>query len=292
MNGLKYIRIRCNLSTKELAEIIGINEQVLNEWENGGEILGNHTEQLAHFFGIGEKYFGEISDLDKKYILEKAMFRCEDLDKECYCFNPPKGTINLKTVPIYFWDDRNQSLDEEYLLAQKRKQKLLNEIRTIIDWTTSTDDIDSKITCINRECGMYEMINQLMNFRREMKVPMKVPFYYELINVWKAMLMAYGLIDEECISYLEREKSFCGEDGEWIIELSQCIRAHWDKEHAAQEEHQREVRQRLLEKHTIGNRTNFSELGLEEQIAYAENCHRENRCNVSNENISEVICFY
>lgn len=35
MNGLKYIRTRCNLSLSELADMIGVSRQALSSWENG-----------------------------------------------------------------------------------------------------------------------------------------------------------------------------------------------------------------------------------------------------------------
>ena len=76
MNGLKYIRTRCNISLSELAEIIGVTRQALNSWENGKkDIPEQRREQLASFFGVEKEYFGEISEEKKKYLLEKAMFR-------------------------------------------------------------------------------------------------------------------------------------------------------------------------------------------------------------------------
>lgn len=33
MNGLKYIRTRCNLSLNELADILGVSRQALSMWE-------------------------------------------------------------------------------------------------------------------------------------------------------------------------------------------------------------------------------------------------------------------
>ena len=97
-----------------------------------------------------------------------------------------------------------------------------------------------------------------------MNVPLKVPFYYELVNVWKAMLMAYGLVDEEGITYLDREKTFCGKD----------------------------VRAGILKKKEHGNHLNFSELKLEEQIEYAENRYKQRACEQPNINIGQVICYY
>ena len=52
MNGLRYIRTRCNLSLNELAEFIGVTRQALSSWENGKkEIPEQRLEQLADFSG-------------------------------------------------------------------------------------------------------------------------------------------------------------------------------------------------------------------------------------------------
>ena len=64
------------------------------------------------------------------------------------------------------------------------------------------------------------------------------------------MLMAYGLVDEEGITYLDREKTFCGKD----------------------------VRAGILKKKEHGNHLNFSELKLEEQIEYAKRLSEMIKC--------------
>ena len=63
MNGLKYIRTRCNLSLSELADMIGVSRQALSSWENGRkDIPEQRVEQLAEFFGVNREFLGEISD--------------------------------------------------------------------------------------------------------------------------------------------------------------------------------------------------------------------------------------
>lgn len=34
MNGLKYIRTKCNYSQRALAEVMGVSRQAINMWEN------------------------------------------------------------------------------------------------------------------------------------------------------------------------------------------------------------------------------------------------------------------
>ena len=83
MNGLKYIRTRCNLSLNDVAEAIGVTRQALSSWENERkEIPEQRKKELADYFGIDAAYFGEIFEKEKKYLLEKAMFRYEEDGKE------------------------------------------------------------------------------------------------------------------------------------------------------------------------------------------------------------------
>ena len=46
MNGLKYIRTRCNLSLNELADAIGVTRQALSSWEVGKKPIP--SQRLVH----------------------------------------------------------------------------------------------------------------------------------------------------------------------------------------------------------------------------------------------------
>lgn len=53
MNGLSFIRRRCNLSQGQLAEKLGVTRQTINLWENCREPLTEaRKEQLSWFFGL------------------------------------------------------------------------------------------------------------------------------------------------------------------------------------------------------------------------------------------------
>ena len=49
MNGLKYIRTRCNLSLSELADMIGVSRQALSSWENGKKDIPEQRRCLYLF---------------------------------------------------------------------------------------------------------------------------------------------------------------------------------------------------------------------------------------------------
>ena len=241
LNGLKYIRTRCNLSSSELANILGITRQALSSWENEKkEIPEQRLKELEEYFGLERKYFGEISELDIEYILGKAMFRYDVNGKEAYRFKPEQDYDSYEWAEMYFERNREISLDEELALAKKKKQETIEKIEDIIKWSDSPYRVD-QINLTRRNCEIYGMINDLMEHLRKTNNRLKVPFFYELKNVWKAMLLAYGLLDTSELEYRE-SKERCGEDGEWIIELADILKNHWSEESVYQLE--REIKRK------------------------------------------------
>lgn len=273
MNGLKYIRTRCNLSLSELADMVGVSRQALSSWENGRkDIPEQRLEQLAEFFGVNRKFLGEISDEMKNTLINKAMFRYDENGKEYYRFKPQEGVTSLDQTRVsFFFDNSQKSLDEEYILAKHKKQELLEVIKNIIEWTENAGSISAQIVCINRGCYVYGMINEMMEEMKKKDVHLKMPFFYELVDVWKAMLVAYGIMDKEEISDFDRRNVYCGEDGEWILELSEQIKAHWDAEYAYCKKYHQDRQNKSRVKETGTKETK----SLEEQIADIENDRKE-----------------
>ena len=63
MNGLKYIRTKCNYSQRALAEAMGVSRQAINMWENSKKLPSKERkEDLCNIFGIDNSdYFGELT---------------------------------------------------------------------------------------------------------------------------------------------------------------------------------------------------------------------------------------
>ena len=71
MNGLRYIRKQCNFSLSQLAERLEVSRQIISAWENGKkEIPEMRKKQLADFFGIDKCFFDEISEEQKRILLD------------------------------------------------------------------------------------------------------------------------------------------------------------------------------------------------------------------------------
>lgn len=274
MNGLKYIRTRCNISSSELANILGVTRQALSSWENDKkEIPEQRLNELSEYFGLEGKFFGEIAESDVEYILGKAMFRYDVNGKEAYRFRPECDYSSYEWAEMYFEGKREISLDEELALAKKRKQETIEKIKDIIKWSDSPYRVD-QINLTHRNCDIYGMINDLMEHLRTTENPLKVPFFYELRNVWKAMLLAYGLIDKSELQYRE-DKESCGEDGEWIIKLSGILKKHWEEEADFQlERHRLRMEKFQLDRKNRKGTLTKPRMTVAEQIRDAEESYR------------------
>ena len=82
MNGLSFIRRRCNLSQGQLAEKLGV---AINLWENCREPLPEaRKEQLGRFFGLEPELFDEINQEQKDALLHRPCFMYRDDDGHNY----------------------------------------------------------------------------------------------------------------------------------------------------------------------------------------------------------------
>lgn len=227
MNGLKYIRIRCNLSLGELAEAIGVTRQALSAWESGKKTIPQkRAEQLAAYFGIDQTFLGDILDDTKQELLQKTMFLHDETGKETYLFRPKDGTKDLRDVTIKFFNDRTISLDEEYILSRNRCKETIAQTELLISGHTPKAAIQDQMLYMHRGCYIYDMVNSLMENMYHLAPLHKMPFFFEIASILDAMLLAYnvkgnasGTADNDLSPYM---------DNKWITELASLIKDHWD----------------------------------------------------------------
>lgn len=142
-------------------------------------------------------------------------------------------------------------MDEEYILAKKRKQETLTEIKKNMECKSESDCLMSKISHLNRGCDIYGITSKLLQKMREQKAFLKIPFLFELMNVWKAMLLAYGLMDEKPL-IVQNSMKHHGEDNAFLLHLADEIRTHWEEEKSWQEEYHKQVKETIH--HNQGNK--------------------------------------
>lgn len=227
MNGLTYIRRQCNLSLSELADTLGVSRQAISSWENGRKsIPGKRKKQLAEFFGVDEKYFGDIGDEEKIELLKKAMYRWDGIGKEAFLYREaiPTSPEGKKVREIHFSKDLTYTLDEEFADARKRRNILVEKIGVSIDWSDKTElKIRDYIVAINRGCALYGTAYDLAEGMKQEKPGLRMQFYLEVMAVLGAMQMAL-------LGKSESELSFYDEDDiEWMNNIAAAIADHWSE---------------------------------------------------------------
>lgn len=292
MNGLKYIRTRCNLSLNELSEMIGVTRQAMSAWENDRkEIPEQRKEQLGEFFGIDKEFFGEITDEEKEYLLGKAMFRYSDGTKEFFKYKPDQESEEFDACFMWFFEESDMSLDEQYVVAQKQKQAILEEIDDYISWEKGNDVtcLHSQIMSMRRGCKIYKMMNDLMGLYKSQKAGYKVPFCQEFMSVMKAMLIAYGLMDEAQVwdGLLEGDERI----GEWTLQLSKQLKEHWEQEYAYQEHYKNVVVPELIKEDKEQHPENFRKMTMEEKIQAAEEDNRKFQ-KEHNDSVQSMMIYF
>ena len=60
------------MSLNELADILDVSRQQVSAWENGVKTISQkRLRQLSEYFGVDEKFFLDISEDDKEFIVSR-----------------------------------------------------------------------------------------------------------------------------------------------------------------------------------------------------------------------------
>lgn len=252
MNGLKFIRTRCNISLSELADILGVSRQQVSAWENSMKpISQKRLSQLSKYFGIDEKYFLDISEDDKEFIVSKALYRRQDNEKEVYCF-VKQGEMeeDFKYRP-FSYPDFEGSLDEKMIRAKKKEKDVIEGIHEVMRYFDKPDKIIDVVMAINRGCKVYDALTKYL---RQMpnEAPEKCILYYNMArNVLFSLLIANELMSKE-----ELEKEFeynrgseLYDDMEWIYEQADVFKKRYDYKSKLVEEEKIKFRKKMQKLH-------------------------------------------
>ncbi len=272
MNGLKFIRIRCNLSVSEIADILGVSRQLVSAWENGRKnISEKRRKQLSEYLGIDESFFGEIDEKQKTHIVEKAMFKHNYHGKEIFKFKPEEGVDDISKIMVYFKDETEISLSDAYDAAERIKENTVDRIDNFIH-KNKGEHMESEIMRITNYTKIYGEFTDLLESIDEQKLYLKVPYRFEIIDVLDAMRVAFGLIDEETVRGYHESEYRVGMDREYIFELAAMIKNHWMQMNNYHEEHRKRMRKHVADK-VNGN----SLPSVDIQIEQMEEKHRKGR---------------
>ncbi len=249
MNGLKFIRTRCNISLSELANVLGVSRQHISAWENGVKSISQpRLSQLSEYFGIDEKYFGKITEDDKKFIINKSLYRRQDNDKEVYCFikqGEIEDDVKYREYCYPAWDE---SLDEKMNNAKKMKKETIDGIERAIGYFGIPNKLIDEICSINRGCEIYGSVTKYLEQMPNEEIVMRMVYYNMLKNILMSLLFSHDLISRE-----EVEKEFEYYKGnslyydiDWVLEQTDIFkRKYAEKRKLIEEETKRFKRESL-----------------------------------------------
>ena len=205
MNGLRYIRKQCNFSLSQLAERLEVSRQIISAWENGKkEIPEMRKKQLADFFGIDKCFFDEISEEQKRILLDKAMFRYIEDGEETYRYKPDKNT---KKLVAYFPPEHEMSLSEELIELQRKQKQLLDRINHMISGPKQVS-LRDQMCFITRGVEVFSMIADAMDGCFSKEIQYKMPYYFGILEVLRAMNIVINLSDDEHRDNVSDDENF------------------------------------------------------------------------------------
>ncbi len=230
MNGLGYIRRKCNMTTSELAQLLDVSSPDIDEWEDGRkEIPASRYHELSEIFGIEEVYFGEISPEQLIEIDNMPVYASRGTGKDAYRFNQEEGG-RKSLCP----SSGTKSLNELHAEVRQYKDKLLKEIEDRLSFENQTYLYD-EISMIKKTAFFYEAVNELIDCYGNQKSYLKVGMRYEIKAVLDAMLLAFGITDETRLYELDAWEGVEKEDTTFIRILAKQIKEHWEEKSAFRE---------------------------------------------------------
>ncbi len=186
MNGLRFIRTKCNYSLSELADEIGVTRQMVSAWENGRkEIPEKRRRELSVFFRIDERFLGEISEDDKEELMHTPMYRFSrhGRQKLSYGTDGSGDTIDI--------DDSLESLDGKLAGLKKKEAGLLKELADQLH-VQKNDSIIDAMKCEERNCDMLTYMVEILRIMNEgMKHEQQLSLY-GIKDYLDALMIAYG----------------------------------------------------------------------------------------------------
>ena len=224
MNGLKYIRTRCNLSLAELGDYIGVSRQTISSWENGTRgISKSNKSKLEAFFGIDSKYFNEISDEDKFEILTQPMFGYTDGEKKYYKYIPQNENANYEFLP-----EMEKSIDDAFADAVALKKAILGKIDNYIMHQEASCEF-IKTDMIRSSLWYFDHMLRFLEKKNELAYGCKLPYRHEFRAMMQILLVAYELEPLENLESIRNHYDFEEEDLIWTENLRKEINEHWKR---------------------------------------------------------------
>lgn len=217
MNGLKFYYKQCNFSLSGLADYLGVSRQIINMWENEKkEIPYRRKQQLSQFFGVDERFFGEITDEEKQILLDKAMFSYKSGIENTYRYIPEDKN---ERQMVYFIKERQFTIEEELSLNAKNNKELIERIKKNMS-CPSNGSFRDELAAGYRACYVFTNFVDAYEYCFAKEPIEKMPCWQVMALVSEAVRSAF--------TGKQREDKFDGEyrkdeDVEFVNEISEII---------------------------------------------------------------------
>lgn len=233
MNGLKYIRTRCNYSQRALAETLGVSRQAVNMWENSKKLPSKERkEDLCTVFGIDNPdFFGELTPELYENLKTLPTYKVPfEGDSEKFSFKSYEAP-DWKFCAQYRHDkgEEQLSLDDKCALKRLEFKKLLDDISDFVIQDEVKNSYNN-LTAINRTMRIFSGALDLSKEAR-IKFPEYVMVYYHtFFAILDAMNISFGLAEKSDIinQDIDPVAQRLYDYRDFTIELSDFITKHLD----------------------------------------------------------------
>ena len=241
MNGIKYIREKSNITQYWLAERIGVTRQTVTQWEKGVRKPNKeHLKWLCEFYGIEEKWFGELSGAELDILNEMIMYEHFEGDKEYYTFIPRIDGWNESSFKCGSVDSM---VSDKYTELRKEEKQFIKDVERYLFEKHSQYCVCDKIVTLKRKMAEINDFLFLMDVVEKIGNEgsyLKVPFRYEIKTIFFATLVASGIYSYDEVNemykldslndgFRQSEKDRWLFDPEYMNELVELMTKHWNK---------------------------------------------------------------
>ena len=231
MNGLKFIRARCNYSQKALAEVMGVSRQAVNMWETGKKSLPDERRgELCKIFGIDdENLLDEITASDIETLESMPLYRCHIGQSERFAF---------KQVRDDHWkyqkghrvgiNQESQSLDE---MCSIKRHELKEIFCGIENWST-LDEVKNSYTnyaALNRNIRIFGGMLDLCEEAHKKYPEMVMIYIKSIFAVIDAMSISFGINDLESSLSQYENKDILYDFSKLTVDATELFNKHFEK---------------------------------------------------------------
>lgn len=231
MNGLKYIRIRCNYSQRSLSEALGVSRQAVNMWENATKPPSNERkEKLCEFFGIDNpEMFGELTPELYEALQSLPVYRIPtNGESERFSFKYSGATEQkYKSKQCTPLKEDALSLDDMCLIRRSEMKKIFSEFN---EYSIEDEKKNSfnNLLGINRALGVLTPAIELLKESRNKHPEFVMIYFYTILSVLDGLGISFGTIQEDELTELDSRTEYRKKYGGLSIEISEIITKHLD----------------------------------------------------------------